>query len=292
VQLLKHKARFHRNCNPPMKEEINGTSHIVEKHKTASSWFKAEHEAQGTIIVVHGLNNAPDSMLSFIEVFRDAGFAVLRVELAGHYSSGVNRHEVLLEDWYSDISAAIVKARDRYPDKPVFVFGYSLGASLVVSFLDKFSEQTVEGMVLLAPAIRLRTFLYTVRSLTWLRKFRIGLPSLAPRKYRVWTLTPLQQYHLLLCIVDNLKVLQHPARLNAIPCQIMLSSKDELIGHQELKSWIKNNNLSKWKLTYLPAQSKNHTSLEHMCLDESSAGREQWAEISMNMTNFYQGLVK
>jgi len=63
-----------------------------------------------------------------------------------------------VEDWFKDLSAFFLLARCRYPDTPVYYYGESMGAALLVRFLAQALQlEQPAGLILASPVVALQT---------------------------------------------------------------------------------------------------------------------------------------
>ncbi len=201
-----------------------------------------------TVVLVPGLNNAPLSLNALAELLLDHGHHVLEVVLAGHAE---DRRPVTLEQWVCDVVAAARFANAQFPGLGISIVGFSLGGTIAVQALDESEDLSLRRLVLLAPAVGLRTRGYLLRPFLWLRFFGVTLPSLTPEAFRYAPRTPLSSYHQLFRAVDATTELQNAARLNKIPTWLAIHEADEAVSPSRLRRWLKSQALD-WPLTVVP----------------------------------------
>ncbi len=91
-------------------------------------------EARGVLCLVHGLGDYSGFFSYMIEYFTAASFCVAAIDLHGHGASGGARgHIETFDTFYDDIDLLIARAKLRFPGLPVFLYGHSLGGSLVLN---------------------------------------------------------------------------------------------------------------------------------------------------------------
>ena len=100
----------------------------------AQSWCPAS-EVRGVIGIVHGLGEHSSRYTSFAERFAQAGFRVVAYDQRGHGRTSGKRgdapsYEVLLYD----VAALLSAMNAGEASLPKFLFGQSLGGSLVLNF--------------------------------------------------------------------------------------------------------------------------------------------------------------
>ena len=95
---------------------------------------------KGIIQVVHGMTEYIERYTEFAEYFTEKGYVVIGNDIIGH---GRNTHkdskDIHMNDWFnavSDIKLVCNIATEKYPNKPIFILGFSLGSFLVRSLND------------------------------------------------------------------------------------------------------------------------------------------------------------
>ncbi len=232
---------------------------------------------RGTFIVVHGLNNRPDCLESFEAQLRQLGFGIERVTLVGHEFSIRVRHGASRALWLRQIDAAVRRVRMRSPREPLWGLGYSLGGALLATAC---SSQPFDGLVLLAPALRLRPRTY----LTWPASLLAGsgaaLPSFAPQSYRACDWTSVDCYK---GLFDTVRMLSCTDQLRSTPTLVMMGMKDELVDAESVQSWIVSERLQSWQ--FVPIRTRPW---HHLLLDESCLGETSWKHVVWMLRNFLQ----
>jgi alpha-beta hydrolase superfamily lysophospholipase len=120
-------------------------------------WAPKSGEAKAVLIIHHGLADHSDRYAGFAERATRAGFVVWSYDMRGHGRSAgkriyFDRIDALLDDL--DIFLARVRSED--PDKPIFLYGHSIGGLTVGLFAIERQPQ-VAGVVLAAPGIAFDT---------------------------------------------------------------------------------------------------------------------------------------
>lgn len=115
--------------------------------------WKPESNTRAVIIIVHGLGEHSLRYEYTAKHFNNHGFAVIAFDLQGHGKSGGNRGYASFQQSYIEIDRAIKEAKTRYPGMPVFLYGHSLGASLVLIYAAQ-RKPMINGLIASAPCIR------------------------------------------------------------------------------------------------------------------------------------------
>jgi len=111
--------------------------------------------ARARIVLVHGIGDHVDGVPYVIAASALAarGFAVHRLELRGHGTSGGRRMYVRTwADFRSDLRAFVRLVSDARPALPVFLVGISMGGLIVVNF-GEYEPDGLSGIVAVAPAL-------------------------------------------------------------------------------------------------------------------------------------------
>lgn len=110
-------------------------------------YFYGTGQEDAIIIVAHGIGAGADSHLSEILDFVDRGWAVYSFSGTGSRESE-GRSLIGFSQMKLDLLAAIDMIADAYPDKPIFLYGHSMGAYASATVLNDCPE--VKGAVLVA----------------------------------------------------------------------------------------------------------------------------------------------
>lgn len=124
----------------------------------ASAANSPDESPRGVIVLAHPIRGSRRTMLDRARLFRESGYAVVLIDLQAH---GESRGEAItmghLES--DDVRAAVDFARQRHPNEPVAVVGWSLGgaAALMASPLDIDALILEEVYTTIADAVANRT---------------------------------------------------------------------------------------------------------------------------------------
>lgn len=116
--------------------------------------WEPEQEPKAVICLVHGLGEHSGRYTHVAETFTDAGYAVLSFDLRGHGKSGGQRgHTPSYEAFMQDIDLLFQEASQRYPGKPQFLYGHSLGGILVLNYA-LLRKPKVKGVIATSSGLR------------------------------------------------------------------------------------------------------------------------------------------
>jgi len=93
---------------------------------------------KGVVVLVHGVGEHSNRYQHVAEFFTGAGFSMIGMDLRGHGKSGGQRgHFPSFDILMDDIKQFLEITSNRYPSLPVFLYGHSLGANLVLCYTAK-----------------------------------------------------------------------------------------------------------------------------------------------------------
>lgn len=122
------------------------------------SWAPLNGQAKAVLIMVHGLKDHSDRYAEVARKLAQNGFAVYAFDLRGHGNSEGRRVWTdSFEDYVTDLELFYDRVHKLEPNKPILLFGHSMGGQIVTSYVLKASNlytRPVEGMVLSAPALK------------------------------------------------------------------------------------------------------------------------------------------
>jgi alpha-beta hydrolase superfamily lysophospholipase len=133
-------------------EEMNWLSNDA-LNLFAQSW-EPEGEAKGAIALIHGLGEHSGRYRHWVEKLCEAGYAVESFDLRGHgRSEGQRGHTPSFDHYADDVDILINHTRNRFVDKPLFIYGHSLGGLIVLFYLIQ-RQPDLSGAVVTNPGLR------------------------------------------------------------------------------------------------------------------------------------------
>ncbi|MHA2057936.1 MAG: alpha/beta hydrolase [Candidatus Thorarchaeota archaeon] len=107
-------------------------------------------------LLVHGFCASSDELATLGRYLSDAGYSSFAVQLAGHGTTPEELKATSWQDWYESARSGLEVVRSWNP-KFLFVIGFSMGGAL--STLLASEESDIDGLVLIAPALKISGFL-------------------------------------------------------------------------------------------------------------------------------------
>ncbi len=120
----------------------------------AQGWEPEEKPPEAVVCLLHGLGEHTSRYSHFAGVLAGGGFAMMGADLRGHgRSEGKKGHFPSIEPVMQDMDILLEQARKRYPNIPLFLFGFSLGGILVLHYGLK-RKPDVQGVIAGGPGLR------------------------------------------------------------------------------------------------------------------------------------------
>jgi acylglycerol lipase len=118
-------------------------------------WWYPKGEAKAVVVIVHGLAEHGGRHHDIAEYLNAHGFAVNTFDLRGHGKSGGEVAYVhTFDDYLKDLEVFVARVKDRSPEKPIFLLGFSMGGTIASLFLIT-RQPNIRGAVLSAPCVKI-----------------------------------------------------------------------------------------------------------------------------------------
>jgi hypothetical protein len=241
---------------------------------------------KGTFLLAHGLNIAPRAMDWIGAAVREQGHATVFTSLAGHDGIFRNRTLASSERWKKDFSAAFSEAENR--GGPLTVLGYSLGGLLSALAIEKGIVKKPDKLVLLSPAIGLRSWVRIFEPLPMILPGTLPLPSGVPARYRAARFAAVSWYRVLFELYRELWATGPSGPLRDLPIRIYISARDEFISAEELLRWRDAAQLSNVKVTLIESKARVSPTPQHLLLEPEHFGEGRWKEWIEELTEAKQ----
>ena len=111
---------------------------------------------KGVVVLVHGFGeHSGRYKKSVIPTLNNIGLAVVAYDNIGHgKSSGKRGHCPSYEALLDVLATVIDKAKELHPEKPVLLYGHSMGGNLVLNYALR-RKSTLAGIIATSPYLRL-----------------------------------------------------------------------------------------------------------------------------------------
>lgn len=113
-------------------------------------------EVKGVVCIAHGFAEHSARYRHVAHYFGNKGMATLALDHIGHGKSEGKRGYTPSYDFMLDsIGDVLQEAGKRYPGKPVFLWGHSMGGNLVLNYLLRRNPQEIRGAIATGPLLKL-----------------------------------------------------------------------------------------------------------------------------------------
>lgn len=142
--------------------------------------WQPDGELRATIVLVHGINEHSGRYARLADDLCRHGYAIHAMDLRGHGRSAGRRIWIRkFEEFLGDVELLLNRAAAEQPDKPLFLFGHSMGGAIATLFCIERLSQTIQedrhsclsgpqrqphlsGLILSAPAIQVGNMVFPV----------------------------------------------------------------------------------------------------------------------------------
>jgi alpha-beta hydrolase superfamily lysophospholipase len=110
-------------------------------------YWAPEEPIRAVICLVHGMGEHSGRYAHVAEFFNRNGIAVVAMDHRGHgRSQGKKGHTPSYNHLLNDVGALLKTAENTFPGKPVFLYGHSMGANLVLNYAIR-NNPVVKGII-------------------------------------------------------------------------------------------------------------------------------------------------
>jgi alpha-beta hydrolase superfamily lysophospholipase len=121
---------------------------------TGSVWTPGQ-PVRAAVLLVHGIGEHVQRYAHVAKAFNAKAFAFVGFDQRGHGRSGGRRgYTPSFETLLDDVGVMLQQAREKFPSRPLFLYGHSMGGLLVLDYVLK-READLAGVISSAPALGL-----------------------------------------------------------------------------------------------------------------------------------------
>ncbi len=118
------------------------------------SWFPTS-EPKAVIIIVHGYAEHSGRYAHVAEYLGGHNYVVETFDLRGHgKSEGRKTYVKSFDKYLKDLDQFLMSTREKYPEKPIFLFGHSMGGAIVTLFAIT-RQPEVKGLLLSGASLKI-----------------------------------------------------------------------------------------------------------------------------------------
>jgi acylglycerol lipase len=116
--------------------------------------WRPETPAKAAVCLVHGLGEHTGRYEHVARKLTENGYALIGCDLRGHgITRGPRGHYPSFEQVMQDVQSMLDYVRQQYPDKPVFLYGHSMGGCIVLNYGIRMKPE-VNGVVATSPGLK------------------------------------------------------------------------------------------------------------------------------------------
>ncbi|BAU58161.1 lysophospholipase [Halorhodospira halochloris] len=209
-------------------------------------WYPQDHEPEAIVLGLHGLNDYSAGLSTLAEYLAENhNVATYSYDQRGFGATADRGSWAGKEKLLSDAELVSELLAERYPDKPLFIVGHSMGGGIAIRLAAERQPEHVDGLVLIAPAVWGRDEMpWYQRSGLWLathlipqlelRGDWVGVePTDNPQELEKWHNDPLIQQSVKAETLEKVtelmgKALEATKKLR-LPALILYGERDEVV---------------------------------------------------------------
>ena len=117
-------------------------------------YWQAEN-TKAVVVLVHGMGEHSGRYKHVAKKLTDNDFSVVAFDHFGHgKTSGKRGHNPSFEAVLESVSKTIEKAKELFPNKPIFLYGHSMGGNVVVNYTIR-KNHDIKGTIATSPFLKL-----------------------------------------------------------------------------------------------------------------------------------------
>lgn len=134
----------------PNRRSFTGTAGV----KLSEARWRPKGEARACLVLVHGLKDYGGRYGELASALAADGVATHATDLRGHGQSKGERVWVRsFNDYLADLDLSVKRARETYPGKPIFLFGHSMGGTIVTLYTIT-RRPDLQGLIISAGSLK------------------------------------------------------------------------------------------------------------------------------------------
>ena len=124
---------------------------IIEHVCCVTDFYGKTWQASNTkavVVLVHGMGEHSGRYNHVAKKLTENDFSVVAFDHFGHgKTSGKRGHNPSFEAVLESVTKTIEKAKELFPNKPIFLYGHSMGGNVVVNYSIRIKHQ-IKGVIL------------------------------------------------------------------------------------------------------------------------------------------------
>lgn len=112
-------------------------------------------ETKAVVVLAHGMGEHSSRYNQVAKKLTDNGFSVVAFDHFGHgKTDGKRGHNPNFDAVLESLSVVIEKAKNLFPEKPIFLYGHSMGGNVVVNYVLR-KNHNLKGVIATSPFLKL-----------------------------------------------------------------------------------------------------------------------------------------
>ena len=136
---------------------MRNSEFTLESHNTKIYGRSTEpYQVHGVLVLAHGFGEHSGRYSgNIVPLLNELGLAVIVYDNIGHGKSGGKRgHSPSYDALLDTLDKVVDKAKDAFPEKPLFLYGHSMGGNLVLNYALR-RDTKLYGVIATSPSLRL-----------------------------------------------------------------------------------------------------------------------------------------
>jgi alpha-beta hydrolase superfamily lysophospholipase len=122
--------------------------------KLFAQCWQPDSETAAVVCLVHGLGEHSSRYGKLAATLTDSGYALMAFDHRGHgRSQGPRGHTPTYDTFLDDIGRMLDEAAARFPDRPRFIYGHSMGGNLALNYVLR-RRPELAGSIVTSPWLR------------------------------------------------------------------------------------------------------------------------------------------
>lgn len=122
--------------------------------KFFGQYWQAE-STKAVVVLAHGMGEHSNRYQHVAKKMADNDFSVVAFDHFGHgKTEGKRGHNPSFEAVLESVTKTIEKAKELFPEKPIFLYGHSMGGNVVVNYALRKNED-LQGVIATSPFLKL-----------------------------------------------------------------------------------------------------------------------------------------
>src|SRR6056300_1269513 len=112
-------------------------------------------QTEGVVVLIHGMREHSSRYKHVAKKLTDNHFSIVTFDQFGHgKTKGKRGHNPNFEAVLNSVTTVIEKGKNLFPNKPIFLYGHSMGGNVVTNYVLR-KEHQIKGAIVTSPFLKL-----------------------------------------------------------------------------------------------------------------------------------------